>query len=221
MRDVTESSAVDPGGASVATAVSYRRWLLRAAAKNATVLGVVSGVVLAHETGYFSRDRIARADWMALYEWPKNRQGKLAYQVTFTPDLMKRGDDPGGAWELYNNARPETVSIDGGALTMKYSLAWLGFNFNHKAFQPKALYRVRFEAKVEGEAAAVLMRNRQLDYMRERLPTTGGEFKEFTADYAAPAGRFDQVKVIFMPDGRSAVAGALTIRKFSIERLEK
>jgi hypothetical protein len=65
------------------------------------------------------------------------------------------------------------------------------------------------------------MRNRQLDYMREQLPTTGGAFKEFTASYAAPAGRFDQVRIIFMPDGRAKVNGALTIRKFRIERLEK
>lgn len=138
-----------------------------------------------------------------------------------SPDLLTRRDDALGLWDLYNNARPETVTIEDGALVMKYSLAWLGVHFDHKAFEAKKLYRVRFEAKVDGEPAAILMRNRQLDYMRERLPTTGGAFKEFTADFAAPAGQFDKVNVIFMPDGRGKVSGSLTIRKFRIERLEK
>lgn len=189
-------------------------------AKNLFALGVIGGCVLAYETGYFSNDRISRADWVTLYEFPKNRAGTPVYDAVFSADTLKK-HDAAGTWDIYNGAQPSTVTFDGGAMAMKYSLAWLGVYFDHTAFVPKALYRVRFEAKVDNEPAAILMRNRQLDYMRTRLPTTGGDFKEFTAEYAAPAGRYDQVKVIFMPDGRGKVSGSLTIRKFRIERLEK
>lgn len=194
--------------------------LVRTLAKNLFALGLLGGLVMAYQTGYFSNDRISRGDWNILASFPKSHQGRVVYDAKFGPDLLKRVD-AAGAWDVYNGARPDTVTLTDGALEMKYSLAWLGVYFNHKAFEAKAHYRVRFEAKVDGEPAAILMRNRQLDYMRQQVPTTGGAFKEFTADFAAPAGNFDQVRIIFMPDGRGKVSGALTLRKFRIERLEK
>ena len=76
------------------------------------------------------------------------------------------------------------------------------------------------EAKVETEPAAVLMRNRQLDLMREVIPVSDGTFQTYIFHYVAPNGRYDQVNLIFMPDGRNNVQGRMTMRKFRIERLE-
>jgi hypothetical protein len=207
-------------GAEATSQPTRVRQPLKIIAKNVFALSLVGACALAYETGYFSADRIVRRDWVALDAYPKDRPGKVVFDATFSPDLLQLRDEKAGSWNLYNGAAPATLSVEGGAMRMTYALAWLGVYFDHKGFEPKALYRVRFEAKVDGEPAAILMRNRQLDYMREQIPTTGGAFKEFVVSYAAPAGRWDQVKIIFMPDGRGKVSGALTIRKFRIERLE-
>lgn len=186
--------------------------------KNIAFFGLVAGVLLAMETGYFAGDRTPRAQSVALEALAK-APGKVVFEPKIDKDSPARTDQADGVWKLYNGANPDTLSVDGSALVMRYAIAWLGVYFDHKAYEPHGLYRVRFEAKVENEPAALLVRNRQLDLMRQQIPVTGGTFKEFKADYAAPGGRLDQVRLILMPDGREKVNGSISIRNVRIERL--
>jgi hypothetical protein len=187
--------------------------------KNLVFFGLVLGTYLAIETGYFSNDRTSRGQWTALQAAAQSAGRDVVYEAKFDKDTLSRQDQPDGRWTPYNGARPETLSVEGDALVVQYSLAWLGVAFKHLTFEPSALYRVRFEARVEDEPAALLMRNRQLDLLRQTLPVTGSTFKEFTADYAAPGGRLDQVHLIVMPNGRQKVSGRISIRNFRIERM--
>lgn len=188
--------------------------------KNLLFFGVVFGTWYAIETGYFSADRTLRSDWMEMERLKEKGKPVKAYEADFSRITLDGRGQPEGFWAFYNGATAPTVVVEGGNLVLSYSAPWIGSEFRHTAYEPRAVYRVTIEAKVEGEPAAILMRNRQLDLMRNPIPVSDGQFKTFTYHYVAPGGRLDQVRVIFMPDNRTEPKGKMTVRKFIIERLE-
>lgn len=188
--------------------------------KNLLFFGILVGAWYAIETGYFSADRTIRGDWTEMERLKEKGKPVKAYEADFSKVAIDGSKLPEGFWAFYNGATAPTVVIEGGNLVLNYSAPWIGSEFRHTTYLPRAVYRVTIEAKVEGEPAAILMRNRQLDYMRNPIPVTGGEFKTYSFHYVTPGGRFDQVRLIFMPDNRDKPAGKMTVRKFKIERLE-
>jgi hypothetical protein len=199
-----------------------RRWRGGARAtlaKNLLVLTVLAGGYLAVETGYFSNDRTSRAQWDRMERLKREGKGRTVYETRFESDLLDGRRSSAGYWSFYNDADKETASIADGTLELRYTYAWIGAQFRHTAFAPHGIYRVTVEAKVEEQPAAILMRNRQLDLMREKMPVTDGAFKDMSFVYVAPGGRLDQVNVIFMPDAPQDVKGRLTVRKLRIEQL--
>ncbi|MFM9941110.1 MAG: hypothetical protein ACKVP7_16640 [Hyphomicrobiaceae bacterium] len=187
--------------------------------KNVFVLFVVAGSWLALETGYFSNDRTSRAEWDEMERLKVAGKAKLAYETSFDRNVLGEWGPGQGYWDFYNGATSETAAVANGSLEVRYTEPWIGVSFAHTGYAADRAYRVQIEAKVEEQAGAILMRNRQLDLMREKIPVTNGEFKPMTFYYVAPGGRLDQVRVIFMPDEPSDVKGKMTIRKFRIEQL--
>lgn len=205
---------------AVVAAGSRPLWLVRALLKNVVFFGIVLGGYWAVHTGYFSSDRVVRAKWMTMERLKEKGRATKVYETSFDKDVLAPGaGTEQGYWSFYNGATSDTASVVNGALEVRYTTAWIGAVFYHTAFEPDGIYRVTFEAKVEQEPAAFLMRNRVLDYLREPVPVTDG-FKTFSHVYAAPGGPRDHVRLIFMPDGRQKVSGRITIRKFTIERLQ-
>lgn len=190
-----------------------------AVARNVFVVALFGGLWLALETGYFSNDRTPRVLDDLQERLKKSPRGDVVFEAQWKPDLLVDRRQPEGFWDYYNGADPDTVSVTADGLKVKYTEPWIGVYFRHLKFKPSTVYRVVFEANVEGQPAAILMRNRQLDLLREAIPVTNGEFKEFNAHYVTPGGAWDQVSVIFMPDEKGDVQGELTIRKLRIERL--
>lgn len=193
---------------------------LRTLLKNVVALTGIAGTWLAVETGYFSNDRTSRVEWNEMERLKAKSTPRIVYEASFNERSLADRSSPVGFWDFYNGATAETASIENGALEVRFTATWIGAYFRHLAFQPNGVYRVRFEARVEEQPGAILMRNRQLDLMREQIPVTGGEFKEFSHVYVAPGGRWDHVRVIFIPDARNDAKGRMTIRKFRIEKLE-
>lgn len=194
--------------------------LLGTLLKNIFFFTVVIGSWIAVDTGYFSNDRTSRGEWNELERLKAKGQAKTVYEADFAKVRIDGPPIAEGDWKFYNGASGDTVKIEDGALVLNYSSAWIGSEFRHALFVPKGVYRVTIEAKVEEEPAAILMRNRQLDLMREQVPVTNGDFKSFTYHYVAPDGGRDRVRVIFMPDNRGEPKGRMTVRKFVIQRLE-
>lgn len=192
---------------------------LNALLRNVLAFVVIGGTWAAVETGYLSNDRTPRAMWAEI-ERLKPKEGRAVYEANWQTHNLGHGGNPTGYWDFYNGATADTASITSQGLDVRYTSAWIGAYFRHLAFEPGKVYRVRFEAAVEGQPGAILMRNRQLDLLREQIPVTNGSFKEFTVYYATPGGRYDQVKVIFIPDPPEHVSGKMTIRKFRIEKLD-
>lgn len=188
-------------------------------ARNVFVAALVGGLWFALETGYFSNDRTPRALDDLQEQLKKSPRGDVVFEAQWKPGLLADRSLPEGFWDYYNGADKDTVSVTADGLKVTYTEPWIGAYFRHLKFRPSTVYRVVFEANIEGQPAAVLMRNRQLDLLREQIPVTSGEFKEFTAHYVTPGGALDQVRVIFMPDGKKDVQGAVTIRRLRIERL--
>jgi hypothetical protein len=210
-------------GATGVPPVKKAAGLIGTMVKNVVVLGLLVGSYFAVDTGYFSSDRTQRRHWNDLESL---KQGKAKVTKAYEADFAKVKVDPlagtsEGYWDFYNGATADTVKIEDGALVLNYTSAWIGANFRHTGFVPYGIYRVTMDAKVENEPAAILMRNRQLDLMREQIPVSDGAFKTYTFYYVAPAGSRDRVSVIFMPDNRGQPKGRMTVRKFLIERLEK
>jgi hypothetical protein len=210
-------------GATGAPPSAQTAGLIGTVIKNVVIFSLLLGSYFAVETGYFSSDRTQRRHWNEM-ESLKQGKGKVtkAYEADFTKakiDPLSGG--PEGYWDFYNGATADTAQIADGALVLNYTSAWIGASFRHTGFAPYGIYRVTMEAKVENEPAAILMRNRQLDLMREQIPVSDGAFKTYTFFYVAPAGSRDRVSVIFMPDNRDTPKGRMTVRKFLIERLEK
>jgi hypothetical protein len=188
--------------------------------KNLFVFGTLIGGYAAVETGYFSNDRTSRSQWNTMEQLKAKGKPRVVYEADFSKDLLATGKSPEGFWTYYNGATRDTVAIADKALVLNYTTAWIGSEFRHTEFAAHGVYRVTVEAKVEQESAAILMRNRQLDLMREEIPVSGGDFKTYTYHYVAPGGAYDQVRVIFMPDNRQTPKGRMTVRKFRIEKLE-
>ncbi len=204
-------------GAAPAEAAPEPKSLVKVLLKNAFALFVVGGFFYGLETGYLSNDRTSRTESNEM-DRLKAGKGATVYEAVFDRDLINVRL-PEGVWDFYNGASSDTVSFADGVLDVRYSSSWVGVQFRHLKSEPSRHYRVRLEAKVEEQAGAILMRNRQLDLMREEIPLSNGEFKEFTFHYTAPGGSLDQVNVIFMPNEPEQVKGRMTIRRFRIEML--
>lgn len=187
--------------------------------RNALAVVVAGGTWLAIETGYFSNDRTPRVLWEKMERLKSKPKGEIVYEASWQPDIFANRDKTTGYWDYYNGATKDTAALTADGLQVRYTAPWIGAYFMHRAFEPNTIYRVVLEAKVEDQPAAILMRNRQLDLLREEIPVTGGEFKEFTTHYVSSGGRYDQVRLIFMPNLRRNVKGRITIRKLRIEKL--
>lgn len=206
---------------NAATPPDGRSGLVNTVLKNLFFFGAVFGGFYAVETGYFSNDRTSRHEWNEMERLKEKGKAVKVYEADFSKTKIDPTIQlPEGRWGYYNGASADTTRVDGGHLVLNYTSAWIGSEFRHTAFKPNGVYRVTFEAKVETEPAAILMRNRQMDLMREEISTTDGTFKTFSYVYVAPGGSLDQVRIIFMPDNRKQPKGKMTVRKFLIERLE-
>lgn len=188
--------------------------------KNALVLGGLAGAYAAVETGYFSNDRTSRREWNEMERLKEKGKPISVYEANLRNVRINADASPEGGWGFYNGATDATVAVLNGELVLNYTSAWIGGEFRHTTFQPGTVYRLTIEAMVEKEPAAILMRNRQLDLMREQIPVTDGEFKTFRFHYVTPGGSLDRVRLILMPDNRGSPKGKMTVRKFKIERLE-
>jgi hypothetical protein len=183
--------------------------------KNILALTVGVGIWLALDTGYFSPDRPTRDQWDRI-EKAKGKPGlKVAYEANFAQNRIDREAKRATAWGPYNGATDRTVQFQVDGVTINYEdAAWLGAVFRFDGFQAGGVYRVTFDAKIEGEPGAILVRNKQLDLTREQIPTGRGMHSVY---FAAPPGSRDRVFVIFMPDGRKEPKGSMTITSFKIE----
>jgi hypothetical protein len=216
-----QAAATAPASAALAPSAARSAGFVKTLLKNLFFFAAVIGSYVAVETGYFSSDRTSRREWNEMERLKDKGKPTKAYEADFTKVKI----DPTvtmaeGYWDYYNGATGDTVSIADGNLILNYTSAWIGSEFRHTKFVPNGIYRITLEAKVDGEPAAILMRNRQLDLLREEIPVTDGSFKTFTYHYVAPVGSRDKVRLIFMPDKRSEPKGKMTVRKFLIERLE-
>jgi hypothetical protein len=194
--------------------------MLRTLLKNFMFFGFVIAGYAAVESGYFSNDRTSRGQWDEIDRLKTSGKPKLVHDEKFKDELFTTGRSVDGYWDTYNGANRTSIKSSAGTLELTYTSPWVGTVFHHATFEPHGIYRLTIEAKVDDQPAALLMRNRQLDLLRQQIPTTNGEFKTHTFHYAAPGGRWDQVRLILIPDNRTSVKGRLTVRKFTIEKLE-
>jgi hypothetical protein len=207
------------GGIRLATnsGADAQRVLPLAVLKNCVLLAAAGGTWFGLEYGYFSPDRPTRAQWEKLESVKAAPQGALVYQSNFANEKPGEEGKGPGYWGSYNGATLSTVQFDSGGVTVNYKdAAWLGAVFRLVAFEPGKIYRVTMQGSVEGEPAALLVRNRQLDLTRVQIPVGSAPF---AAEFVAPPGKLDRVFVIFMPDGQSDPKGSLRITSVKIERL--
>jgi hypothetical protein len=198
--------------------VSGRWSLVLIIAKNALAVGLVVGVFLALSSGYFSPDRPSRDQWARLVKAKQAKSGPVVYQSRFDTERPGERHNPTGHWGMYNGATVSTVTYDPGGVTVKYGgVAWIGAAFHLDIFEPQRIYRVTIEREVEGEPAALIVRNRQMDLERAQIPVGSGPF---ATEFLAPLGRFDRIVMAFVPDGTSKPQGSIRITSLRIELME-
>ncbi|MFM9941886.1 MAG: hypothetical protein ACKVP7_20575 [Hyphomicrobiaceae bacterium] len=185
--------------------------------KNVVVLGLVLSAWLALSVGYLSPDRPTRDQWERLEKARKGGPTTLVYQSNFSVETPGVEKQPAGYWGFYNGATVSTVQYDPGGVTVTYGgTPWIGAVLHFKAYERLQIYRVTFERSVDGEPAAVIVRNRQMDLMRQEIPVGTGPT---TVYFVAPQGSLDRVYLAFIPDGRDKPVGKLRITSLKIERM--
>ncbi len=205
------------GEATSAIADAGKVRILPAIVKNIAVFAIIGCAWLGLETGYFSPDRPTRNQWELLERAKAKAAAAVIYQSNFALEKPGETGHQAGYWSRYNGATVSTVRFDPTGITINFDkAAWLGAVYRFAAFEPKAIYRVTMTGSVENEPAAMLVRNRQLDLMRQRIPVGTAPF---VAEFVAPPGGLDRVDVVFMPDNRNNPKGTMKITSVKIERL--
>jgi hypothetical protein len=191
------------------------RLAVRAVLKNALAIAVVAAIVAAAQTGYLSPDRPTRAQWDGI----SRAKSLAAGQTVFESDFGKAriGSGPGSPWDYYNGATANSVTSDESGVTVTYiGIGWIGARLDVERLEPGAIYRISVEAETTGQPGAIIVRNRQRDLVRERIPVGRGTTR---AHFAAPPGRFDKVIAAFIPDAASDPQGSMKILSVKIERM--
>jgi hypothetical protein len=185
--------------------------------KNGILAALLAALALALTTGYLSPDRAPRYTWEIMDRIKAAPAGRVAYQA----DFAKHGlgvATPAGTWGRYNGASEATTQFDPAGITInQQDAAWLGAVFNFKSFVPGGIYRVVLDTTIEGDPGAFVVRNRQLDLMREELPA--GK-KSHTMHFVAPPGSLDSVYLVVMPNGRDKPKGTIRISGLRVELME-
>lgn len=209
IEDLRPLPAADVGGGTP---------MIKAILKNVLAVLVVGGHWYAIQTGYFSPDRPTRDQWERLEQVKKLPAGKLVYQSNFATETPGGGRSEVGSWGYYNGATVSTVTYDPAGVTVKYGgTPWIGAKFDLAQFEAQKIYRVTIDRLVEGEPAAVIIRNRLMDLERAQIPVGSGPFK---VEFVAPRGGRDQIVIALIPDNRSKPQGTLRVTSLKIERLE-
>jgi hypothetical protein len=186
--------------------------------KNVAVLAFAAAAWLAIDTGYFGPDRPTRPQWARLQKASALSVDRVTYRADFGTVKI---DVPvaGGTWGRYNFATPETTEFDATGVTVNYQgAAWLGASVRLASYVPDRIYRITFDAEVEGQPGAILVRNRQMDIHREQIPI--GK-KQHVGHFLSPNGARNEATVIFMPDDGTDPKGKLRITSFKIELLKE
>ena len=109
------------------------------------------------------------------------------------------------------------MKADSAGITVSYNgNAWIGAALHFTGYEPDRIYRLTLERTVEGEPAAVIVRNRQMDLERKQIPIGSGTF---AVEFVSPSGSHDKVDVAFIPDNPGKPQGTLRITSVKIERL--
>lgn len=192
--------------------------LLAVVTKNLVVLAILVGGWLALDTGYLSPDRPTREQWEEIERAKTAAAGTVVYQSDFSVETPGVARQPAGYWGFYNGATVSTVQFDPGGVTVKYGgTPWIGAAMHFTRFEPGRIYRITLVGEVSGEAAALIVRNRQMDLLRREIPVGAGTHK---IEFAAPRGSMDRVTLAFIPDNRDKPQGSLRITSLRIERIE-
>lgn len=195
-------------------------WSLgRAVVKTAALSVVLVLGWLALDTGYLSPDRPTRDQWERLEKAKSAKSSEVVYKADFGREQPGPPRPGQTHWGFYNGATVSTVRYDADGVTVKYNgVPWIGAALHVAGFEPGGIYRLVFEREVMDESAAVLVRNRQMDLVREEIPEGDGTF---AVEFVAPQGRRDQIVVAFIPNGRSKPHGSLRITKLRLERIKE
>lgn len=188
---------------------------VRAIVKNAIAAGLVLCVWYGLQSGYFAPDRPTRAQWAEIEKAKTQASGRVVFQSDFK--TLRAGAGPVSPWGYYNGASGNTVTYDQTGVTIDYKgVGWIGARLDIATFEPGAIYRIVVDAETSGQPGAFLVRNRQRDLMRERLPV--GRHTA-TAHFVAPPGRFDRMYVAFIPDPPANPQGIMKILSVRLERM--
>ena len=185
--------------------------------KNAGVLAFAAFAWLALDTGYFTPDRPTRAQWEKLQKAKSIAPKQLIYQSDFSKEKPGERASPIGTWGPYNAATKHTITFDQAGFTINFrNAAWLGAVFEFAAYEARTIYRVTIEREGEGEPAALLVRNRQMDLIRQQIPVGKGAF---SVEFLSPRGGRDRAYIILMPDNPGKPQGRLRVSSMKIERI--
>jgi hypothetical protein len=186
-------------------------------AKNTLALVLAVGLYFGFDSGYFSPDRPTRDQWDRL----QSAKARPTDEPIYTGDLrgMKPGSVTRGTWGRYNGATETTAAFTADGIKVDYKdAAWLGAVFDLATFTPGRIYRITFDAEVKEQPAAIIVRNRQLDLMREQISVGSGTR---SVHVVSPQGNRDRMRVIFIPDAPSNPKGQMTITSLKIEAVRE
>lgn len=212
-RVLRAAEPTEPVGADLQTGVPIAITFL----KNAVVLALAVAFYFGLESGYFSPDRPTRSQWDRL----QSAEAKPAETVVYAGDLrgVKPGVVVGGNWGRYNSATEQTTAFTPEGIKVDYNdAAWLGAVFDLATYTADRIYRITFDVDAKEQPAAIIVRNRQMDLVRELIPV--GRSSQ-SVHIVTPRGNGDRVRIIFIPDARSNPKGQMTITSLKIEAVKE